>query len=212
MIRKIVQGAAVAVLMLTVPVWIQPAILSQSQVWILFLVAILGSTFQPAYSPFAKAPDPKDRGTAAQIIWTVYLTQLAALLEAASLRYPASFRFDAISGIALVLIVAGLALRTWAVLLLGRFFTWHIEVLPDQRIIRAGPYRFIRHPGYAGALLTYFASTVFLHSWISAIIAGVALPLAFLRRIRHEESLLRKSFDDYEAYAAETKMLIPGIL
>ena len=117
---------------------------------------------------------------------TVYGTQAAALVELV-LRRPTALPIDAIGGVALVAMVAGLALRTWAIATLGRWFTLEVGVEPAQRLVQAGPYRLVRHPSYAGALLAFAASAVLLHAWVTAAIGTLALYRAFRRRIDCEE-------------------------
>jgi protein-S-isoprenylcysteine O-methyltransferase Ste14 len=48
--------------------------------------------------------------------------------------------------VGLVLMGAGIALRQWAVTLLGRFFTVDVRLHPDQTVVERGPYRWVRHP------------------------------------------------------------------
>ena len=103
-----------------------PAFLATPQAWILVATGILASLFQPVYNPFEKSPDRRDRGTANQIIWSIYLTQLAVVLEASYVRYPDSVSWDISTTIAFALMLIGLFIRTWAVYTLGKFFTWHI--------------------------------------------------------------------------------------
>jgi protein-S-isoprenylcysteine O-methyltransferase len=189
-------------------VW--PPALRMSPLWLLSAISVLANVFQPTHSLLEGSRTPHDRGTAAQIVWTVYLTQIAAIVELVLRRRP-SLPLDALGAAAFAVMVAGLALRTWSVLVLGRFFTWNVEVQPGQTLVRDGPYRMIRHPSYTGALVTFVASCVLLRSWVAAGLAAVALPLAFARRIRYEEQLLRATFPEYGAYAARTGALYPRI-
>jgi len=181
------------------------------QLWILVGISLLANVFQPSYRPFEGSRTTEDRGTAVQILWTVYLSQVAAIIELV-VKKPANLPFDPISGAAFGLMIAGLALRTWSFLVLGRFFTWNVEVQPDQKLIQSGPYRLIRHPSYTGALLTFLASICLLRSWVAATLSAIALPFAFWRRIRHEERLLRETFPEHEQYARRTGALAPRIL
>ena len=57
--------------------------------------------------------------------------------------------------VALAFLLSGLALRWTAILTLGRFFTPNVAVHPDQRIVRTGVYRYVRHPAYTGLLLAF---------------------------------------------------------
>jgi protein-S-isoprenylcysteine O-methyltransferase len=202
----------VSLIVVVLPCAGNPAFLRTPQALILVATGILASLFQPAYNPFKNAPDSKDNGTANQIIWSIYLTQLAIILEAAYIRYPESVSWNTMTTIAFVLIIAGLLIRTWAVYTLGKFFTWHISTTPDQEIITTGPYAYIRHPGYSGAFLTYASTAIFLHSWYALAPSAVILCLAFVRRIRHEEDELKQKLGEpYLNYCLKVKKLIPFV-
>ncbi len=53
------------------------------------------------------------------------------------------------------LIGSGLALRVWAIQVLARWFTVDVTIQPDHQLMRSGPYRWLRHPSYTGALLAF---------------------------------------------------------
>jgi protein-S-isoprenylcysteine O-methyltransferase len=207
--RRLLQGLVLAAVPVAFLAAVWPAGLRLPHLWLAIAVGLLGNTLQPSYRPFEGARTRHDHGTAAQILWTVYGVQAATVGELV-LRRPA-LPVDALGWAALAAMLLGLALRTWAVATLGRWFTWNVEVQPGQRLVEAGPYRFVRHPGYAGALLTYVAVAVLFHSWVAAALALVALPAAFLRRIRYEESLLRRTLPGYTEYAGRTAALVPFI-
>ena len=54
----------------------------------------------------------------------------------------------------IVLMLGGIAFRWYAMSLLGRFFTFDVAVHTGQTVIESGPYRYIRHPSYSGAIIT----------------------------------------------------------
>lgn len=209
---KLLTGVLVSLAIFILPALGNPGALGRSQLWILSAIGIAAQLLQPSYKPIDRSAPAHDRGTANQIVWSVYLVQLAGVVEATYFRYPESFRWDQLSSVALVIVVLGLAFRTWSVRELGRFFTWHIMVLPDHRVVRSGPYRIVRHPGYCGAIFMYTFTLLFIHAWISAFVAPFVLLAAFWRRIRHEESWLKQYLGkEYEVYCQEVKMLIPFV-
>ncbi len=111
-----------------------------------------------------------------------------------------------------VLIAGGVALRVWAILTLDRFFTFVVGISDDHRVIRDGPYRIIRHPGYAGALLALAGFGVALANWLSVLVLVTLPAAAFAVRIRVEEAALVSALgQEYQEYARRTSGLIPGV-
>ena len=212
MLKRLLLGSIVSCLVVILPVVGNIDILRAPHMWILIVLGVLASILQPSYNPFTITAKPKDKGTGAQIIWSVYLTQLVAILEATYLRYPASVQWNHITTVALIVAICGLALRTWAVLLLGPLFTMHIDIQQDHKVVTTGPYRIVRHPSYLGAFIMYVATIVFLQAWFSAIAACAILPPAFFRRMHYEEELLATELgQDYKDYARNVRKFIPWL-
>ncbi|MCK5529374.1 MAG: isoprenylcysteine carboxylmethyltransferase family protein [Kiritimatiellae bacterium] len=176
------------------------------------LLAVLASMFQPSYNPFTITSKSKDKGTGAQIIWSVYVTQLAAILEATYVRYPQSVKWDTIAVVALVAMIVGFGIRTWSVLTLGNLFTMHLDIQNDHTVIRKGPYKIVRHPSYLGAFIMYISTIIFFHSWYSLVVAVVILPVAFVRRIHYEDKLLKAELgEEYQLYCQQVKRVLPWL-
>jgi protein-S-isoprenylcysteine O-methyltransferase Ste14 len=120
--------------------------------------------------------------------------------------------FSTILWIGIGLMLLGLILRHWSIISLGRFFRTTIELEKDQKVIENGPYRYIRHPSYAGIILFFIGYGITSKDWISLGVA-VCLPTASLiYRIQIEEKALAEGMGpDYVAYQKKTKKLLPGI-
>ena len=212
MIKRLFLGIIISSLVLVIRSIGNIVILCTPHIWILLIFGVLASILQPAYNPFTITVKAKDGGTGAQIIWSVYITQLALILESAYLRYPESVEWDIVAYSALVSMAAGLALRTWAVLILGNLFTMHIEIQEGHTVICTGPYRCVRHPSYLGAFIMYLSTTIFFHAWFSMAAALFLLPLAFYRRICYEDRMLINEFgSEYESYRSKVKGFIPWL-
>jgi protein-S-isoprenylcysteine O-methyltransferase Ste14 len=112
----------------------------------------------------------------------------------------------------LVVMLAGFALGSFA-LIENRFFSGMVRIQADRghRVVSTGPYRWIRHPGYAGALLTYLATPVFLSSrW--AFLPVVLLTVVLVIRTKLEDTALQEELDGYRDYASRVRhRLIPGV-
>lgn len=113
----------------------------------------------------------------------------------------------------IVLMNAGVALRLYAIYVLGASFTAVVAVAPEQRVIETGPYRLIRHPSYTGILLILLGLGLSLTNWLSLlVIMGCVLP-GFSYRIRVEERVLQAQLGQpYQEYMRRTKRLIPYVL
>jgi protein-S-isoprenylcysteine O-methyltransferase Ste14 len=77
-------------------------------------------------------------------------------------------------------------------------------------LIRRGPYRFVRHPMYAGGLLLIWSAVLGHWSLLNGAIGIVVTVLVFVK-ISLEEHLLRQRYPDYSVYAGQTKRLVPFI-
>ena len=114
--------------------------------------------------------------------------------------------------IGITLMFAGMALRLYSVSLLGRYFTFEVAVHSDQHVIEAGPYRYIRHPSYAGALITITGLGLALGNWVGLIALLGCMIVAYSYRIPIEESALLAALGEpYEKYIRRTYRLIPYI-
>ncbi len=112
----------------------------------------------------------------------------------------------------LALFILGLALTMWAYRTLGRLFSLIVQVQTDHRVVDTGPYRFVRHPGYAGVLLGFLGLGLALQSWAALLVMAVATPAALAYRLRVEEQfLITELGDEYVRYARRTKRLIPYV-
>jgi protein-S-isoprenylcysteine O-methyltransferase Ste14 len=113
----------------------------------------------------------------------------------------------------LVLMIGGILLRQWSIAILGRFFSMFVSVQKGQSIIHEGPYRFVRHPSYTGALLILFGIGLALQSWAALSTLMLIFGIVYGYRIHiEEEALIVHNGEEYIAYKEKTKMLIPFVL
>jgi len=119
-------------------------------------------------------------------------------------------RIFPIAGI--TLIVCGLVVRWFAILSLKHQFTVDVSIRKNHRMIKEGLYRFVRHPAYAGSLLSFLGLGLYFSNCLSLLIIIVPICVAFLHRVQIEEEVLIHAFGrEYLDYCASTKRFIPGI-
>ena len=108
-----------------------------------------------------------------------------------------------VHGTGLLFYVSGIVLAMRA-LVVNRFFS------PVVRITE-GPYRFVRHPGYAGMLLSFLGSGLVLGSWWS-LLPLIPVVVLIPRRTILEDHYLRKHLEGYVGYAERVRYrLLPGV-
>jgi len=118
----------------------------------------------------------------------------------------------AVKIMALAIIVASYALGAYA-LIENRFFSGTVRIQKERghQVVSSGPYRWVRHPGYAGAVLTYLA-TPFLLDSVWSFVPAVMIVAALALRTSLEDSTLQEELPGYREYAGQVRYrLIPGV-
>jgi protein-S-isoprenylcysteine O-methyltransferase Ste14 len=113
---------------------------------------------------------------------------------------------------ALMVLVAGDLLFLWA-MAVNRFFTKFVRIQRerDHRVVSAGPYRYVRHPGYVGWILMSAAVPFVLGSLVAFVPVGIAV-FAMVVRTALEDTTLARELQGYEEYAGRVPYrLIPGL-
>ena len=95
---------------------------------------------------------------------------------------------------------------------LGTNWSVTLEVREQHRLITRGVYRYIRHPMYSALVLYAVGQALVIPNWVAGPANLIAFAILFAFRVRAEERMMLEGFgDQYAAYAARTKRLIPGV-
>jgi protein-S-isoprenylcysteine O-methyltransferase Ste14 len=114
--------------------------------------------------------------------------------------------------IALILYTLGNIIGSWA-LLSNRYFSTFVRLQRERghEVVTQGPYRFIRHPGYAGTILAAIALPIGLGS-VWALIPATTGVCGFILRTKFEDEFLLRELSGYNQYTSVVRYRqIPGV-
>ena len=151
-----------------------------------------------------------------KVFFALYIPSILAILAVASLdagrfRWSSPLPLPAYVAGYIVLAVA-YSIVFWA-MWTNRFFSSVVRIQTERghHVVQEGPYRFVRHPGYVGAILFGLATAVVLGSLWALIPAGLMAMLVVVRTAL-EDATLKRELPGYAAYACQVKhRLVPGV-
>jgi protein-S-isoprenylcysteine O-methyltransferase Ste14 len=130
---------------------------------------------------------------------------LSALWFTSAWESPNIFHF-----IGFTIFLIGITYRLWAIKTLGKYYSHIVREVDTHKIVDSGPYRHIRHPAYAGMILTNLGIVIFFFNLITLILfLLILIPVIILRILIEEKTLFR--IDGYGKFAKNRQRLIPGI-
>jgi protein-S-isoprenylcysteine O-methyltransferase len=138
-------------------------------------------------------------GIILDVLFSLFLPRAAISPRSASLTL-----------VGMCIMAAGIAFRWYSVAVLGKYFTFDVAIHSGHVLIEAGPYRYIRHPSYSGALLTALGFGLALGNWAGLVAVVSGLGLAYAYRIPVEEAALAAALGEpYQQYVKRTCRLVP---
>ena len=133
---------------------------------------------------------------------------LGGLFPAAAITWQRTALFSA----GVILILLGVALRWYAIWILGRYFTRDVAVSADQKVVQIGPYRYMRHPAYSGTFLTMLGVGLAMTNWASLVALLTCVFLGHMYRVSVEEKALSQTIGQpYVEYMHRTRRFIPFV-
>ncbi len=159
----------------------------------------------------AQAHDRASRFVLMLCIFTgIFLGGAAAFVER---QFAVPWERTALFGAGIVLMLGGEAFRLSAIRVLGKFFTVVVAIQPGQTVVEKGPYRWIRHPSYSGAILTFLGLGLVFGNWLSLLLIATFTAIGYGYRIRVEENALMEALgESYREYMKRTKRIIPFVI
>lgn len=111
--------------------------------------------------------------------------------------------------VGVALVAAGLLFTVWARLFLADNWSVSVIVRSDHELVHRGPYAWVRHPIYSGALLALLGTALIGGQW-RGFIGLMLIAASLLYKIRLEERFLEDHFGDaYRDYCSRVRALVP---
>jgi protein-S-isoprenylcysteine O-methyltransferase Ste14 len=180
--------------------------------WAVFL-PVAALLMDPGLRQERRRPGPggKDRWFRRLLLPPAVALLVVAGLDAGRFGWSGSFS-PWVQAAGLAACGAALALPFWA-MMTNRFFSPVVRIQEERghHVITGGPYRFVRHPGYAGLIAFNLACAVALGSWWVLLPAAVYAGMV-VRRTALEDRFLHAELKGYADYAARVRYrLLPGV-
>jgi protein-S-isoprenylcysteine O-methyltransferase Ste14 len=154
----------------------------------------------------------QDRSTLGMIWLVIAVSTTAGVFVAQNFGDAALLHGKAFATVAVTLFVAGLILRWWAIITLGRFFTVDVTIEKDHELVERGPFHIVRHPSYTGVLLAFVGVALSLGNWAALLVMLLPIGAAFVYRMNVEEEALSRALGPrYTDYMKRTKRLVPFV-
>jgi protein-S-isoprenylcysteine O-methyltransferase Ste14 len=157
-------------------------------------------------------PETKKWDRVLATLWGL-MSVVSLLVAALDMRFGSSPQIPlAVQLIAMLFHMFGSAFASWAIVS-NAFFAGTVRIQTERghSVASSGPYRFVRHPGYAGWMVSNVAAVIMLGS-LWALIPAVIAVLALVARTALEDRTLREELPGYEEYAQGVRFrLVPGV-
>jgi protein-S-isoprenylcysteine O-methyltransferase Ste14 len=134
-----------------------------------------------------------------------------ALTILTALWFPSVWRMPNVAHfIGTTIFIFGICYRLWAIRTLGQFYSHRVRTAAQHKIVVSGPYRFTRHPAYAGMIIANTGICIYFFNWATIYVFLFMLVPAILLRIVIEERTLF-GIEGYTEFAMKRKRLFPSI-
>lgn len=127
-----------------------------------------------------------------RVIFSMHLLFMVCLIIES---YPWMIAFDSLTVVCLTGLLALQAVRYWCVFSLKEYWNTRIILVPGAKVVRRGPYRFIRHPNYMVVTLEFILLPLLARAPFTLLIFSIANLIVLRQRITLEEQVLREHTD-----------------
>jgi protein-S-isoprenylcysteine O-methyltransferase Ste14 len=154
-----------------------------------------------------------DRGSKLIVIFSVYAGIAAGFIASSAFpRFAMEAHWELMFALGIAIWLGGIAFRLYSIRVLGRFFTYDVAITSGQHVVEAGPYRWVRHPSYVGALLALLGFGMTMTNWVAVVLPVCCGAFGYLYRIPIEERALTRGLGEpYMEYMKRTWRLVPYV-
>jgi isoprenylcysteine carboxyl methyltransferase (ICMT) family protein YpbQ len=115
-----------------------------------------------------------------------------------------------LSAIAVVVYISANFGRDWAIKSLAAYWSVHVEIKDDHKLIKRGPYKYLRHPNSLCIISESLAIPLIPNSYYSFLFSlFIYVPLLILRMYLEEKELIKRFGQEYLEYKREVWALLP---
>jgi protein-S-isoprenylcysteine O-methyltransferase Ste14 len=115
-----------------------------------------------------------------------------------------------LSAVAVLLYAGSVLLRNLAIRTLGRYWSLHIEIRSQHRLVRQGVYGLVRHPAYLSVVVELVSVPLVANAYFTLLVTVLVYVPLLMWRLRHEEQALVAKFgEEYRSYQQEVGRLLP---
>ena len=133
-----------------------------------------------------------------KLIVAVHTSWFVSTFVEGALRGP---DFPAFWPVPLALFLLVQPLRYWAIFSLGETWNTRVLVIPGAKLVRRGPYRFLRHPNYVVVVVEVLAFPLIFGAWITALVFSILNAVLLYVRIKEENRALVELAVSYQPSA-----------
>lgn len=109
-----------------------------------------------------------------------------------------------------VLLLFRFSIKMWAVKTLGKFWSPYIEIRNEHKLIKIGPYKYMRHPVYLCNIIEILVTPLILNAYYTALtFSALCIPVIITRMYYEEKALIQKFGNEYIKYINECYAFIP---
>ncbi|MFZ0442191.1 MAG: isoprenylcysteine carboxylmethyltransferase family protein [Methanobacterium sp.] len=186
------------------------ATIFQLVITIWLLSEIIGTAIIPRIRRGGSVIERKDRFSGLYIFATIFIALILSFYFAgAHIAMLPGWVFS----LGILLIILGIILRQLSMAILGKYFSGVVGIQKDQKVIEKGPYKYVRHPSYTGALMIFIGLGLALQSGAAVLTLIVLFIIAYgFRMYVEEKALISELGEPYLDYKKRTKRLIPYVV